>query len=124
MFEKILQALATTDLRERGGIDLSECYIDGGTFIVAKKEGEGTKLEGRLSRGAKIRRSSWQYQIVLAFLSPYTLRLLLHRIMKSQPLLKQLSPPRVLSNEKPKHLVVGDKAYYDSDPLDEKLAVD
>jgi transposase len=36
VFEKILQALST-DLRKRGGIDLSECYIDGGTFIVAKK---------------------------------------------------------------------------------------
>jgi hypothetical protein len=34
VFEKILQALST-DLRESGGIDLSECYIDGGTFIVA-----------------------------------------------------------------------------------------
>jgi hypothetical protein len=44
MFEKILQALSTTDLRKRGGIDLSECYIDDGTFIVAKKG--GTRLEG------------------------------------------------------------------------------
>jgi transposase len=35
VFEKILQALST-DLRKRGGIDLSECYIDG-TFIIAKK---------------------------------------------------------------------------------------
>jgi transposase len=38
VFEKILQGLLT-DLRKRGGIDLSECYLDG-TFIVAKKEGE------------------------------------------------------------------------------------
>jgi transposase len=55
VFEKILQALST-DLRKRGGIDLSECYIDGGTFIVAKKGGK------RLERpsGAKVR-SSWQY---------------------------------------------------------------
>jgi transposase len=87
VFEQILQALAS-DLHERGGIDLSECYIDG-TFIVAKKG--GTRLEKL--RGAKVR-SSWQYQTVLAFLSPYTLRLL--RRMKS-PLLKQLSPPSVLS---------------------------
>jgi hypothetical protein len=29
-----------------------------------------------------------------------------------------------VADEKPEHLVVGDKAYYDSDPLDEKLAVD
>jgi hypothetical protein len=89
LFEKILLTLAT-DLHERGGLDLSECYIDGGTFIVAKKEG-GTKLEGRLS-GVKVRRSSGQYQTMLmAFLSPYTLRLML-RHMKSSPLLKQLSP--------------------------------
>jgi hypothetical protein len=78
----------------------------------------------RLSRGAKVRISSRQYQIVLmVFLSPYTLRLLLHRIMRSPPLKKQLSPPSVISNEKPEHLVVGDKAY-DNDPLDIKLAVD
>jgi hypothetical protein len=55
VFEKILQARAA-DLHERSGIDLSECYIDGGIFIVAKKEG-GMKLEGRLSRGVKVRSS-------------------------------------------------------------------
>ena len=44
VFEKILHGLAT-DLQERGGLDLSECYIDSGTFIVAKKRGGGTKLE-------------------------------------------------------------------------------
>ena len=54
IFEHILQALAT-DLRERGGIDLSECFIDG-TFIVAKK-GRGMRLER--PSGAKVR-SSWQ----------------------------------------------------------------
>jgi transposase len=37
VFEQVLRALAS-DLHERGGLDLSECYIDGGTFIVAKKE--------------------------------------------------------------------------------------
>jgi hypothetical protein len=94
IFEKILQALAT-DLHDRGGIDLSECFIDG-TFIVAKKG--GTKLER--PSGAKVR-SSWQYQIVLAFLSPYTLRLL--RRMKS-PLLKQLSPS-VLSLAKSRNIL-------------------
>jgi hypothetical protein len=34
---RILQALAA-DLHERGGLDLSECFIDG-TFILAKKGG-------------------------------------------------------------------------------------
>jgi len=84
VFEQILQALAT-DLHERGGIDLSECYIDG-TFIVAKKG--GTRLEAKRPSGARVRRS-WQYQTVLAFLSPSTLRLL--RRTRS-PLLIQLSP--------------------------------
>jgi transposase len=50
IFEQVLHRLAS-DLHERGGLDLSECYIDGGAFIVAKKE--GTRLE-RLSRGAKV----------------------------------------------------------------------
>ena len=82
VFRQILEALAA-DLKERGKLDLSECYIDG-MFIVAKK-GEGV-LE-RPSAGRV--RSSWQWQTVLAFLSPYTLRLL--RRMKS-PLLNTLSP--------------------------------
>jgi transposase len=38
VFEQVLRALAT-DSHERGGLDLSECFIDG-TFIVAKKGGE------------------------------------------------------------------------------------
>ena len=82
VFEHILQALAD-DLRERGGLDLSECHIDG-TFVIAKKGATGSERPS----GAKVR-SSWQYQTVLAFLSPYTLRLL--RRMKS-PLLSRLSP--------------------------------
>jgi hypothetical protein len=51
MFEKILQALSTTDLRKRGWIELSECFMDDGTFIVAKKKGErdwkGDQAEGQ-----------------------------------------------------------------------------
>ncbi len=34
-YERILEALAR-DLKERGKLDLSECFIDG-TFVVAKK---------------------------------------------------------------------------------------
>jgi hypothetical protein len=49
VFEQVLRALAT-DLHERGGLDLSECYIDG-TFIVAKKRGgrnwKGDQAEGQ-----------------------------------------------------------------------------
>jgi transposase len=63
LFERILKALAA-DLKERGGLDLSECFIDG-TFIVAKK---GADAWVRPS-GAK-GRSSWQWQTALVFLSP------------------------------------------------------
>jgi transposase len=61
--ECVLRALAD-DLRERGGLDVSECFIDG-TFIAAKKGG------GRSERpsGARVR-SSWQWQTALVFLSP------------------------------------------------------
>lgn len=82
VFEKVLRTLAD-DLHERGGLDLSECFIDG-TFVVAKKG--GTRLER--PGGARVRKS-WQLQTAMVFLSPYTLRLL--RRMKS-PLLKRLSP--------------------------------
>ena len=58
--ERILEALAS-DLKERGGLDLTECFIDG-TFIVAKK---GAGVWERPS-GAKVR-SSWQWQTALVF---------------------------------------------------------
>jgi transposase len=77
VFERILRALAT-DLEERGGIDLAECFIDG-TFVVAKKGGTVWERPS----GARVRRS-WQLQTVLVFLSPPTLQVL--RRMKS-PLL-------------------------------------
>ena len=63
-YERILEALAL-DLKERGKLDLSECFIDG-TFVVAK---EGAHVWDRPS-GAKVR-SSWQWQTVLVFLSPH-----------------------------------------------------
>jgi transposase len=61
--ERLLHALAQ-DLKERGGLDLSECFIDG-TFAPAKK---GALLWERPS-GAKGPRS-WQWQTALVFLSP------------------------------------------------------
>jgi transposase len=86
VLDQILRALAQ-DLHERGGLDLSECFIDG-TFVVAKKGGVGWERPS----GARVRRS-WPLQTALVFRSPSTLQVL--RRMKS-PLLKQLSP-RVLS---------------------------
>ncbi len=83
VFDYILQALAE-DLRERGDLELSECFIDG-TFVVAQK---GARKWAKPS-GAKVPRS-WHWQTALVFLSPSTLTLLHH--MKS-PLLCRLSQP-------------------------------
>ena len=79
--KSVLEALAE-DLRRRGKLDLSECFIDG-TFAVAKKGGSAWERPS----GAKVRRS-WLWQTALVFLSPYTLHLLLR--MKS-PLSRTLS---------------------------------
>ena len=73
----VLEALAE-DLRSRGELDLSECFIDG-TFVVAKK---GASQWERPS-GAKVRKS-WQWQTALVFLSPYPLSVL--RRMRSPSL--------------------------------------
>ena len=70
--EQILNALAD-DLRERGELDLSECFIDG-TFVSAKKGGQVWDPRS----GARAARS-WQWQTALVFLSPSTLRLLRQR---------------------------------------------
>src|SRR5581483_8836955 len=64
VWEKVLKKLAE-DLRERGKIDVSECFIDG-TFASAKKG--GCILE-KLSAARGPR--SWQSQTVMVFLSPY-----------------------------------------------------
>lgn len=72
--EKILTSLAR-DLYERGGVDITECFIDG-MFVPAKK---GALELARLS-GAKARRS-WALQTVIVFLSPYAQTVLNH--MKS-----------------------------------------
>ena len=72
--KRVLETLAE-DLRTRGDLDLSECFIDG-MFVVAKK---GAQKSERPS-GARVR-SSWQWQTALVFLSPSTRRML--RRMKS-----------------------------------------
>lgn len=82
ILERILKTLAA-DLRKRGGLDRSECCIDG-TFITTKNVGKVWKRPS----GEKVLRS-WQLQTALVFLSPPALHQL-HR-MKS-PLLQQLSP--------------------------------
>jgi transposase len=73
--DRILNALAK-DLYDRGGIDLSEAFIDG-TFAGAKK---GALPSERPSAGRG--RRSWQSQTALVFLSPPGLRVL--RRMRSR----------------------------------------
>ena len=62
--ERVLEALAR-DLKERGKLDLSECFIDA-TFVVAKK-GEGVWERPSAAKGA----NSWQWQTALVFRSPH-----------------------------------------------------
>jgi transposase len=64
VLEQVLLAVAQ-DLKNRGGLDLGECFIDG-TFVPAKKGGVAW---GRPS-GARAARS-WQLQTAMVFLSPY-----------------------------------------------------
>lgn len=67
--ERALQALAE-DLRERGGIDLREAFIDG-TFSSAKK---GVFMLARRNAGKGPR--SWPLQTLMVFQSRYALRAL------------------------------------------------
>lgn len=69
VFEEVLRALVK-DVKERGGLDLSECFIDG-SFVIAKKGA----MEWEKPSGAKVQ-SSWQWQMALVFLSPYPLEVL------------------------------------------------
>jgi transposase len=63
--ERVLRALAA-DLKARGGLDLSECFIDG-TFALAKKGGVAWGPPSG-ARGPR----SWPWQTALVFLSPCT----------------------------------------------------
>ena len=83
VLERLLKAVAE-DVRDRGGLDLSECFIDG-TFVMAKKGGAAWEPPS----GAKVARS-WSWQIALVFLSPSTWPLLRH--MKSPSLTKRWLP--------------------------------
>jgi transposase len=64
IWDKILYRLAK-DLKERGKIDITECFIDG-TFASAKK---GALVLAKLN-GEKAPRS-WRSQTLLVFLCPY-----------------------------------------------------
>jgi transposase len=64
VMEKILLAIPQ-DLKDRGGLDLRECFIDG-TFVPAKKGGAAwdQPSAGRARR-------SWVSPTAMVFLSPY-----------------------------------------------------
>ncbi|MNC86720.1 hypothetical protein D3C83_23940 [compost metagenome] len=64
VMERMLRTLAE-DLRKRGGLDVSECFIDG-TFASAKK-GAAKLARPSAARGPR----SWPWQTALVFLSPY-----------------------------------------------------
>jgi transposase len=72
VFDEVIEALAR-DLQDRGGIDMSECFIDG-TFSLAKK---GGCLWERLNAVKAVR--SWQSQtlVVLFYLSRSNLQILM-----------------------------------------------
>ena len=63
VLEQALCALAQ-HLKDHGGLDVSECFIDG-TFAPAKK---GAQASAKPSGGRV--RNSWQWQTALVFLSP------------------------------------------------------
>ena len=69
--EEVLRVLAQ-DLKERGGLDVREAFIDG-TFSGAKK---GALALGKPS--AARAPSSWQSQTATVFLSPLALQVLRH----------------------------------------------
>lgn len=69
VMEAVLRGLAR-DLHERGGLDLSECFIDG-SFAAAKK---GASKSAKPS-GARVSKS-WQLEMLMVFRSPFTRRLL------------------------------------------------
>lgn len=66
VMDTILKALAE-DLRRRGKLDLSECYIDA-TFAGAKR-GVRTLDLRKSGKGPR----SWQWQTAMVFLSPFIL---------------------------------------------------
>jgi len=69
VLEGVLLAVAQ-DLKDRGGLDLRECFIDG-TFVPAKKGGFASERPSG-ERAAR----SWLLQTAMVFLSPYAQRVL------------------------------------------------
>jgi transposase len=108
VLSRVLRALAE-DLEARGGLDLSECFIDG-TFVVAKKGGASV---GKTKRGKGTK--------LMAVADRSDLPLAVHKVSASPhevTLVKETLGANFVPG-KPERLV-GDRAY-DSDPLDAEL---
>lgn len=108
VFEQILAVLAG-DLQERGGLDLSECFIDG-IFVSAKKgAGVGPTKRGK---GCKIMavadRAGLPLAVHVGSASPAEVTLVASVLAES------------VATDAP-HRLIGDKAY-DSNGLDAELA--
>lgn len=69
VLEQVLLAVAQ-DLKDRSGLDLRECFIDG-TFVPAKK---GGVVSGKPSAEKALK--SWQLRTAMVFLSPLAQRVL------------------------------------------------
>jgi hypothetical protein len=106
--ERVLEALAA-NLKDRGGLDLSECFIDG-TFIVAKK-GEGVWVRATRGKGTKLMAMADGAGLPLAVCAASATP---HEVTLVAPTLDSR-----FVDELPKRLI-GDRAY-DADPLDEAL---
>jgi hypothetical protein len=98
------------DVKVRGELDLTECFIDG-AFVMAKKGARGWEKNKR-GKGTKLMAvadgAGFPIAISVGSASPHEVRLVEETL------------ERRLVAEKPERLI-GDRAY-DSDPLDEKLA--
>ena len=69
VIDAVLRGLAR-DLHERGGLDLSECFLDG-SFAAAKKGA----LKLAKPSGVRVAKS-WRLEMLMAFQSPSTQKLL------------------------------------------------
>ncbi|MBI5059381.1 IS5 family transposase [candidate division KSB1 bacterium] len=110
-FEKVLRSLAE-DLRERGGLDLSETFIDG-TFAPAKKGGR---------QGGPTRRGNGTKIMALADRAGFLIALCTASASPNEVTLVEQTIDARFIGDVPER-IIGDKAY-DSDSLDEQLRRD
>jgi len=107
--ETLLQALAR-HLKERGGLDVQECFIDG-AFAAAKKGGDGVGKTKR-GKGTKLRAAADRAGLPIAVCVTSARP---HEATLAEPTLAVCFAP-----ELPKKRIA-DRAY-DSDPLNARLA--